>query len=176
MAACYACPAAAGACVCAPMCVQTVRCGCKGGNMCVVRSSGVGRGRWCERCERARCDGRRRRGRGTRPVKRLGKCLGCRQQVPGARCHPAHAALIRTYASLGATARVETRPAAVWNDFKHTKCRSTLLQLHPCGGTRSLHSFASSSGLRAAFCTSDACEHDVIVNVCTPQCTECSRR
>lgn len=72
-------------------------------------------------------------------MKRLGKCLGCRQQVPGATLP------MPLYASLGPTARVETRPAAVWNDFKHTKCRSTLLQLHPCGGTRSLPSFASSS-------------------------------
>jgi hypothetical protein len=82
----------------------------------------------------------------------------------GSRCHP-----MPLYASLGPTARVETRPAAVWNDFKHTKCRSRLCSWTPAGVR--VPSTVSHSRLRATFCTRDACEHDMIVNMCTPVCS-----
>jgi hypothetical protein len=47
----------------------------------------------------------------------------------GSRCHP-----MPLYAPLGPTARVETRPTAVWNGFEHTKCRSRLCS--SCAGAR----------------------------------------
>jgi hypothetical protein len=88
----------------------------------------------------------------------------------GSRCHPmplsSHSMPL---SALLLASKPDPRPAAVWNDFEHTKCRSRLCSWTPAGVR--VPSTVSHSRLRATFCTRDACEHDMTVNVCTPVCS-----
>ena len=146
MAACYACPAAAGACVCAPMCVQAVRCGCKGDSICAVRSV-VGRSLWCERARQVRSMGDGVEERGT---KAPGQVLG----LPAAGATPCHsmplsALLVASKPDPPLSGTTSSTPS-VAADFAA-----------PMRGV-GVPSTVSHPRLRATSCSKDvdACEHD----------------
>lgn len=101
-----------------------------------------------------------------------GQVLGL-PAAAGARCHPGHATVTQSTLCL-------SRPYC--SRRNQTRRRLERLQAHQV----SQHTFAaapvrgyafpprfriSHPRLRATFCTSDACEHDMIVNVCTPDTT-----